>query len=416
MNFAMSARTFSKPSVSRTLLVLFAMLALQAGQRLIAEQVLPESRGQKQLEPASSISDTKFRGFTLSRLDSETLKDAKGNWNINIVRQQLGINRPKSADDIDWRSRFDATLQRLSEGLDNAKALNLTVVIAIPQLLFTPEDREANRNELSTAFWKDEKNLQNFREAWTKIATLCKSRNQNIWFDLMNEPLDRKALPSYPKEWPDWAQTLIDTIREIDKVHPIVVEIGPGGLCWGFRDFPSLKGEGIIYSFHQYQPHAYTHQGIADIRNTDLAKAYLDRQLHWPGTFNDHGGGVWDQNRVTKELEPVFAFIKRNPGAHIYVGEFSVVRWAPDGAQYLRDNIEIFEKFGWDWTYHAFREFSGWSLEHTSEYSDPAHAPKALECTDRGQVVRGYTRRNLQDLSATDTRKPRGPGLRNEVH
>ena len=27
-------------------------------------------------------------------------------------------------------------------------------------------------------------------------------------------------------------------------------------------------------------------------------------------------------------------------------------------------SIEIFEEYGWDWTYHAFREWNGWSLEH----------------------------------------------------
>jgi len=32
----------------------------------------------------------------------------------------------------------------------------------------------------------------------------------------------------------------------------------------------------------------------------------------------------------------------------------------------LRDCIEVFEEYGWDWTYHAFREWQGWSVEHES--------------------------------------------------
>ena len=29
----------------------------------------------------------------------------------------------------------------------------------------------------------------------------------------------------------------------------------------------------------------------------------------------------------------------------------------------MRDCIEIFEEYGWDWCYHAFREWEGWSVE-----------------------------------------------------
>lgn len=36
-----------------------------------------------------------------------------------------------------------------------------------------------------------------------------------------------------------------------------------------------------------------------------------------------------------------------------------------DGAERnLADLISIFNEYGWDWTYHAFREWPGWSVEH----------------------------------------------------
>ena len=54
-------------------------------------------------------------------------------------------------------------------------------------------------------------------------------------------------------------------------------------------------------------------------------------------------------------------------GAKIYVGEFSAVCWAPDAEKYLRDVISVFEEYGWDWSYHAFREWPGWSVEHEGE-------------------------------------------------
>ncbi len=56
-------------------------------------------------------------------------------------------------------------------------------------------------------------------------------------------------------------------------------------------------------------------------------------------------------------------------GARIYVGEFSAIRWAPGADRYLRDSLELFEEYGWDWSSHSFREWDGWSLEHSG---DPA--------------------------------------------
>lgn len=40
----------------------------------------------------------------------------------------------------------------------------------------------------------------------------------------------------------------------------------------------------------------------------------------------------------------------------------------------LHDVIELFEEYGWDWTYHAFREWDGWSVEHGPEPEDKERA------------------------------------------
>ena len=78
---------------------------------------------------------------------------------------------------------------------------------------------------------------------------------------------------------------------------------------------------------------------------------------------------------------------------HMYVGEFSAIRWAPgDSAyNYLRDVIELFEEYGWDWSYHAFREWDGWSVEHGS---DPESHQPASEPTDRQELLLKYFARN----------------------
>lgn len=77
----------------------------------------------------------------------------------------------------------------------------------------------------------------------------------------------------------------------------------------------------------------------------------------------------------------------------IYIGEFSAIRWAPDDSacRYLRDAIEIFESHGWDWSYHAFREWQGWSVEHGE---DRANAGPAAAPSSRERLLREWYGRN----------------------
>ena len=65
-------------------------------------------------------------------------------------------------------------------------------------------------------------------------------------------------------------------------------------------------------------------------------------------------------------MKPVREF-QRKHCARIYVGEFSAACWAPNAGKYLADCIDMFEEYGWDWSYHAFREWQGWSVEHEGD-------------------------------------------------
>ena len=218
-------------------------------------------------------------------------------------------------------------------------------------------------------------------------------RHQAIWYDLLNEPINRSETPvSTPAKWPDWAQRLIDQIRQTDPVHPIVIEPGPGGMPTGFKTFPALRGSNLIYSFHQYTPHAYTHQGVRNTKQTDLAHPYAATQRPWPGYYD---GMKWDKDHLVKAMQPAVDFQRHNPGVRMYVGEFSVAHWAPNGERYLRDCLEIFEQNGWDWTYHCLKGPNVWSLDYDGPYcADPKKAQPAKGMTERGKVVLEYLRRN----------------------
>ena len=109
--------------------------------------------------------------------------------------------------------------------------------------------------------------------------------------------------------------------------------------------------------------------------------------IPYPGMIS---GTRYDRETLRRILKPVRDFQQRH-GARIYVGEFSAVRWAPGAERYLEDCISLFEEYGWDWTYHAFREWNGWSVEHTE---NPQDNEPAQTDTARKKVLLKYFRRN----------------------
>ena len=114
--------------------------------------------------------------------------------------------------------------------------------------------------------------------------------------------------------------------------------------------------DNVIYQVHMYVPGQFTHQFVHNAFGEQGGKNFI----RYPGRI---GGEMWDKAMLKKSLQPVRDFQLRH-NARIYVGEFSAVAWAPGAAGYIRDCIEIFEEYGWDWSYHAFREWDGWSVEH----------------------------------------------------
>ena len=163
-----------------------------------------------------------------------------------------------------------------------------------------------------------------------------------------------------------------EAIREIDPDTPILVECNGQDSPGGFASFSPLDLTNVIYEVHMYIPLAYTHQGVLWKQGDGMS---------YPKAGND-----WNAESLRGALRPVREFQLRH-GARIYCGEFSAVAWAPGADQYLRDCISIFEEYRWDWTYHAFREWPGWSVEH--EGKDAASLRPSADNPRRQALVEG---------------------------
>ncbi|HJN15950.1 MAG TPA: cellulase family glycosylhydrolase, partial [Armatimonadota bacterium] len=331
-------------------------------------------------------SEVMDRGHDLDRLRGsmhgpvfreEDFRALATDFGANHMRWQLNWVPMKAAEewatDIDaYNEWLDGALEECDKAIALAEELNVVLLVD----LHCPP---GGRKEGGVCRMFQEKHYQDLLlDSWRKIATRYKGR-EVVWaYDIINEPVEGRVGEGL-MNWRDLATAAAELIREIDPGKPIVVEPGPWGGPGGFDNFVPLDMDGIIYSCHMYIPHQFTHQGV---HGSDVDVAY-------PGII---GGEQWDKDRLKEALAPARDF-QLAYNVPMYIGEFSAIRWAPDNSafRYLRDVIDIFEEYEWDWAYHAFREWSGWSVEHGT---DPKDTGPAADPTDREKLLRGWLAKN----------------------
>ena len=266
-----------------------------------------------------------------------------------------------------------------------------------------------------------------FVECWRRIATACAPAVQTapgcapacapavqtapgcapacapavqtagIWaYDLITEPTQFSA-PAYC-DYLEVQRRAAGAIRAIDPVTPVIVSCNAGDDgAWcspsAFRDMEPLDLVNVLYQFHLYQPFEYTHQKVLP--------QFKETAARWP----DPAKG-WDAAWLRRAVEPVREF-QRRTGARIFVGEFSAVSWAEGCDRWIVDASALLNGLGWDWCYHAFREWPGWSVEH-----DPVNHGGASAADFAPSADNPRKRALLEGLSDGDARRI-GAGMMN---
>jgi endoglucanase len=324
---------------------------------------------------------TKFRGVMIDpTVQASDLQYLGQTWNANIIRWQLAWNAPHSSSPTP--AEYDAwlltALNRLDTLLPICEKAGIKVLIDLHSLPGSRDPATSN-----CRIFTDSASQAQFIAVWNLISRRY-AGNKTIWgYDLANEPIQRSQTAGLLK-WHELATLIAQNIRTVDTIHSIVVEPDNGAIPEAFSTFLPLPSSipNVIYSVHMYNPQAFTHQGVY----SDFAAV-----VKYPGPVN---GKMWNKAQLVYNLKPVIDFQKKY-GVRIYVGEFSAIRWAPAGSayNYLRDVIDIFESNGWDWTYHAFREYNGWSVEHTE---DKLNNQPSTKQTSRERLLRVFFNKNLK--------------------
>ena len=123
---------------------------------------------------------------------------------------------------------------------------------------------------------------------------------------------------------------------------------GPWGGPAGYQTFSAaIPDDKIIYNFHFYQPHKYTHQGTKNNK----------KKYNYPGLIN---GKFINKKYLERELSYATQWAKKNKKL-LFVGEFSVSSKAPNKEKYLIDLMDLFEKNNLSYAYFSFNGWIGWS-------------------------------------------------------
>ncbi len=272
----------------------------------------------------------------LTEQDFQTLKS----WNVNLIRWPISAY-PWEFDGKDL-TKLRTMVDRKLRDFDHVTALAEKYGIAVILCYALPPG--GRMNDATFVMQSRSVEAECFFEIWEKIARHCKGNKALYGYDLINEPSQRIRLLY---DYRSIQERAAKRIRAVDPETPVILESNLLASPETFRSLEPLDMKDVVYQLHMYIPDRFTHAAVGS----------------YPGVIE---GKKWTKEELRAVLKPVRDFQERHH-AKIYAGEFSARSRAIGAENYLRDCIELFEEYGWDWTYHAFREAPTWDVEKTEQ-------------------------------------------------
>lgn len=281
-----------------------------------------------------------FRSFIVEE-DIQTI----ASWGMDHIR--VPVDYPVLEDDENPGVYKESGWAYLDSSIEWAKKCGLNVVIDVhmaPGFSFSTPDK----NTLFTAPDMQER----FVNLWRAIASRYGREGDNIMYELLNEIVEPDST-----RWNPLAQRLIGAVREADNKHFIVV----GGIRYNavtaLAEMPIFDDPKIVYNFHMYEPHCFTHQ----FARWSKASMEFGRRLDYPtddmSGYNDYARlpssrmasdffsayARMDKGFIRGFLQPAVDFIEKHDKP-MYCGEYGVIdaahmagreAWSEDVSDFL---------------------------------------------------------------------------------
>jgi hypothetical protein len=293
---------------------------------------------------------TRLRGFGTgirepgNESGKKSISTLGKDWNANVAVLWFGEKGSFAEND----AALDKWMGSVEESLKTARDTGVYLILKFGTSWSNPKH---GGNHL---YYENPEYANKFVEQWKKVAARFKGRKEIYALELLNESKIRMPIADGCTDYPGLMERAAKAINEIDPERSIIVQPEEWWSTRAFYKLRPLAAKNIIYAVHFYSPFEVSHQGVDE---------FMDQQTSWksyryPGICN---GKKWDKEALRRDLQPVIDFQKAC-NAHIFVDEFSCIRWALGDSRdrLIKDMIEIFEELGWDWSYHAYPEWPGW--------------------------------------------------------
>lgn len=198
-------------------------------------------------------------------------------------------------------------------------------------------------------------------KVWTQLAGRCKDRGPLIMYEIFNEPHGISD-----EKWGAIQGRVIESIREQDAKHTIIVGGTNYNSIGSLEAIPEYPDKNLIYTFHYYDPHVFTHQGNAwdTIPLTNLRGFPFPwdparmpalpedlRGTHYKEVFAAYEKLSAQETMENRIAEAVHAANRR--GVPVFCGEFGVymkTALPEDRVRWHQRVIGIFDSLDIPWT------------------------------------------------------------------
>lgn len=233
-------------------------------------------------------------------------------------------------------------------------------------------------SDFKTRLNTDDTFVQEFADFWRAIAQHYSTWDaERVIFEILNEPefTDRYR-------WLGVQMKLAAAIRENAPRHTIIA----AGARWSSDDElvfqEPVYDTNVIYNFHFYEPHIFTHQGAtwgeyywhwlkglhypSDPENSEQVATLVPEEVDRLRVIR-YGRDHWDAARIEAEMKQAAAWARQR-NVPLVCNEFGVFRTysePKDRAAWLHDVVTALERNGIGWTMWDYS--GGFGVVHKNE-------------------------------------------------
>lgn len=266
---------------------------------------------------------------------------------INLVH--ILIEPPRQNINLSDEEIFKKLMTKTKEIIELCKKYNLTSIVSFHKFPFSSTK---TFKQTSKYFWNNSDEidiaLSIFEMGVKELACYGKELSA---YEFVSEPIIRDDIGiKTPRNLVEVQRRCINIIKKHDPGRYFCVSPGPGGHSKGYDDFEPFAYEKVIYNFHVFGPHAYTHQGVK--KGSKLYK--------YPGYVNFK---YWDTKKMNNFLKNTLVW-KNKHNKLMIIGSFGAVHWAEGKNSYLNDIVSFATRNNYSYSYHCYNGYFGWGLKN----------------------------------------------------